>query len=158
MTEGAINIEDYEELKEQLESKENELKEQKDRYLRLLADFDNYKKNQAKRESDLLKYKYESLFKELLPVLDTLEYMEIDKENRNSGFEVLISQMKSVFTNHDVEKINPKFDKFDESESEAVALDNNPKVEDNIITEVWKTGYRYKDKIIRYAQVKVNKI
>lgn len=137
---------------------ENQVAEYKDKYIRLLADFDNYKKHQAKRESDLLKYKYESLFKELLPILDTIEYMSTDKENRESCFELLISQFNSILKNHDVNRIYPKYEDFDYNEAEAISIDNNPEYKNNIVTEVWKTGYSYKDKIIRYAQVKVNKI
>lgn len=130
----------------------NELNSWKTKYLYLAADFDNYKKRKAQQELDRLKYANEDLIKELLPVLDN-----IDKcSDASEGVKLIFKQFQNILFSKIL--IMPNVDKFDDSKHNAVMTVNMPNIEDGAIVEVIKSGYTYNDKIIRYADVVVNKI
>lgn len=133
------------------ENEYNELKSWKDKYLYLLADFDNYKKRKAQQESDRLKYINEDLIKELLPVLDN-----IDKcTDASDGVKLIFKQFQTILFNKIL--VMPDVSKFDETKHNAIMTVDMPGFEDGDIVEVMKKGYVYNDKIIRYPDVVVNK-
>lgn len=163
------NVEQAEEPKAEeqeldpVEKLEQELKEQKDQYLRLMADFENYRKNQLKKVSDLLQYGGEELIKKLLPVIDdferAVEHNEKtdDVEALREGFKLIYGKLKSNLEKEGVCVIPANAgDDFDENVHEAITMfpAPDPSLKGKIVDCATK-GYKYKDKVIRIAKVVV---
>lgn len=160
--------EESEETKEQtpeekIASLEAELAAQKDQYLRMLADFDNYRKNQLKKTNDLLKYGGENAFKNLLPVIDDFERAvehnkkTDDVEALKSGFELIYGKFKNYLEQNDVKEIPATAGTdFDENVHEAITMIPAPMEElKGKIVDCATKGYKYGDKVIRVAKVVV---
>ncbi len=142
---------------------EQELKEQKDQYLRLLADFENFRKNQLKKVSDLLQYGGEEVIKKLLPVIDdferAVEHNEKteDVEALREGFKLIFGKLKTNLEKEGVTVIPSNAgDDFDENVHEAITMfpAPDPSLKGKIVDCATK-GYKYKDKVIRIAKVVV---
>lgn len=136
------------------------LAEQKDLYMRLLAEFDNYKKRTLKEKSDLLKYGGESIIKNLLPVIDDLdravEHLPEEDSPIKEGVVLILKKFQSFLDQNNVKVIETKDAEFNTDFHEAATLfpaaseDQKNKVIDCI-----QKGYTYNDKVIRYAKVVV---
>lgn len=137
---------------------EKELAEEKDRFLRLYADFENYKKRTAaEKESAYLNATAQTL-SEILPIVDNLERALSAAEEENplkKGVEMVLSQVNTTFSKLGVECYGEKGDIFDPNIHEAVMHGEDESFEENTISEVFSKGYKIKDKIIRHAMVKV---
>ena len=114
------------------QSEYDELNSWKNKYLYLLADFDNYKKRKAQQESERLKYINEDLIKELLPVLDN-----IDKcTDASDGVKLIFKQLQNILFSKIL--VMPDVNKFDETKHNAVMSVDMPGFEDGDIVEVIK--------------------
>lgn len=137
---------------------EKELSEEKDRFVRMYADFENYKKRTAaEKESTYLNAKADTL-SEILPIVDNLERALAAAEEENplkKGVEMVLSQVNSTFTKLGVESYGEKGDAFDPNIHEAVMHGEDENFGENTVAEVFSKGYKIKDKIIRHAMVKV---
>lgn len=137
---------------------EKELAEEKDRFIRLYADFENYKKRTAaEKEASYLNATAQTIA-EILPVVDNLERAlaaETEDTPLKKGVEMVFNQMTSVFTKLGVECYGEKGDVFDPNIHEAVMHGEDEELAENTVSDVFSKGYRIKDKIIRHAMVKV---
>lgn len=158
-----------EEVKEEKhESKEldnikKQLEEQKDKYLRLLAEFDNFRKKTQKDIAMERKYANEMLILELIDVLESLERgLENSKKSENKdklieGIQLAYKQFKNVLEKHGLKAIKAVGERFDPYKHEVVMLTENDEHEEGIIMEEFAKGYMLNDKVIRCSKVRVSK-
>jgi molecular chaperone GrpE len=150
------------ELNVQFEAKQRDLEEALQRYLRLAADFDNYRRRTRQEMEDIRKTAAEHLIGELLPVLDNFERAlatarSIFPDNVVTGIDMIQRQLWHVLTQSGVELIEAAGKPFDPAVHEAfeqVVTDDAP--EGTIVEEVQK-GYLLSGKVLRPALVKVAK-
>ena len=117
---------------------------------RLQADFENYKKRVLKQQTEHLERAAEGLIEKLLPALDTFD---LALKHGGEGLEQVQGQLMAALEKEGLERIDPLGKPFDPNESEAVAHeegDGGP-----VVSEVMRTGYRFKGKLLRPAMVKV---
>lgn len=149
-----------------LQEENNDLKEEidslKDRYIRLQAEFDNYRKRSEKERIAARKYEAQALATELLPVIDNFEralQTEVDESNRGfyDGVKMVYEQFLQAMASQGVEVMDVVNKPFDPNLHHAVMQEEDDSIESNIVTEELQKGYMLKDKVIRPAMVKVNK-
>lgn len=148
---------------EQIEELQKQLAAQKDAYLRLMADFDNFRKNSAKDKQSLLKYGAEESLKKLLPVIDDFEraidHMEKSDEisSLKEGVNLIYEKFKTYLEQNNLTVIPAEMgDTFDENVHDAMTLfpAPTPELKGKIVDCVTK-GYKLDDKVIRFAKVVV---
>ncbi len=138
-----------------------DLAELQDRYLRLAADFENYRRrSRLEAESRALEQK-EALIAELLPVLDNLERALAAApahaaDGFRQGVEMTLKLLQNVFRAHGVESDDIVGRPFDPHRHEALAQRNDPAQPDHVVLSVLQRGYRRGDKVVRPAKVTVN--
>ncbi len=151
-----------EELRAQLEQLEKAYAELQDKYIRLYAEFDNYKKRIAKEREENLKYSNESLLRELLPVLDNLENaLKHAKDGGEffpfvEGVRLTFNQFLSILYKFGVERIDSLNEKFNPMRHEAVDYIEK-EGEDGIVIEELRKGYTYYNRLLRPSLVIVSK-
>jgi molecular chaperone GrpE len=139
---------------------QNNLQQEKDRYLRLFAEFENYKKRTARERIEMFKTAGEDIIISMLPILDDFEraLKEIDKmegDNHFKGVELINNKLRETLLNKGLEMMDvKKGDVFDSESHEAITQIPAPdkKLKGKIIDVVEK-GYTLGDKIIRYPKV-----
>ncbi len=143
------------ELKEKLTAAESELTEQKDKYLRLMAEYDNFRRRSQKEKEGIYSDAYGEALKSLLPVADNLELAVRYSEGEKvvEGVKMVLNQLHDTLTKLGIEEIETKT--FDPNVHNAVMHIEDDAYGENEIVEVFQKGYRKGDKIIRYAMVKV---
>lgn len=139
---------------------QQELQEQKEKYLRLSADFDNYRKRTLKEKIDLTKLAGEEIFARILPVLDNLERaMKSIEEAKDldavkEGMYLIYNMFKEYLGQQGVKEIEAMHQEFDTDVHDAItkipASDNNLKGK---VVDVIEKGYYLHDKVLRYAKV-----
>ena len=133
----------------------------KNQYVRLAADFDNYRKRQAQERESLLKYGAESTLKLLLPVLDTYirgkkacDEME-DTSQLRENYEVIFKQLFEALDKAGLKKIETVGKEFDPNLHEAVMQTPTNDHPDNTIIDELQSGYMLADRVLRAAMVNV---
>lgn len=152
------------ELEAKLERAEKEAKksadalaEANDKYLRMLAEFDNYKKRTAKEGEAKYANAYCDAVEALLPVFDNIERAAeyASDEQSKSGLLLIISNFKDVLSKMGVTQFGEKGEEFNADLHSAVMHVEDDSLGENTVAEVFQKGYKKGDKIIRYAAVKV---
>jgi len=150
----------------QCQSEEDKLKiqlsEANDKYIRLVAEFDNYKKRTLKERMELIKTAGEDLLKKLLPVVDDIERAKANIDNAKdleaikTGIELISNKFIDFLKQQGVQQIEALNKDFDTDHHEAVTKipSPNPEMKGKVI-DVVKNGYCLHDKVIRFAQVVV---
>ena len=137
-----------------------ELAEVKDKYIRLLAEFDNYRKRVARERGDLLKYQGENLIFDLLEVVDNLEralkHAEADPEKLREGLELIYRSFVDILNKWEIRSESSVGRQFDPLTEQAISIIPIPDVEPNTVLEELKKAYFYKDKLLREGQVIVS--
>ena len=132
-----------------------------ERYMRLMAEFQNYKRRAAKEKTDPLQYANEKIVGDLLPVLDNFERALAteteDIEGYVKGMQLIFDQLKTALGNAGLEEIKAMDEEFDPNVHNAVMTDNVEEKEDGTITKVLQKGYKLRDKVVRPSMVAVNK-
>ena len=148
------------ELEEQLASAQAEAKTSYDRFLRVSAEFDNYKKRILREISDSRKYANETLLKELLSVVDNLERaLTASKEDdaaTNSlidGIEMTLGELLKIFERFAVKPIEARGKPFDPTYHQAMGQEKTDKYPENTITQELQKGYSCHDRLLRPAMV-----
>lgn len=148
--------------KEEISKLKTENEELKNRYLRLAADFENFRKRQATERESLIKFGMEEMFKKMIEILDNFERAEKalaendNPENIKDAFKVLYKQFDESLKKLGLEEINAQGQKFDPNLHEAVMqTPSDENEEDTVITELQK-GYKYANKVIRPSMVNVS--
>ena len=132
--------------------------EWRDRYMRTLADFDNYRKRADREKQDFFKYALAGTLRDLLPVLDNFDRAldhagEGDEFHR--GVALIYKQFFDVLTKHGVKVIDESNVRFDPNIHEAVVREENPSVPSHTVVQVLQKGYFLHDRLLRPAMVKV---
>jgi len=143
----------------ELINKEKELAELKDKYLRLIAEFENYKKRTTKEKEDFAKYAKENIIAAILPILDDFERAKKNKEEDIKGYLLIGQKISDILSKQNLQKINiSKNEVFDLDKHEAISSIpvKEKKKKGKIIEEV-ESGYMLSDKIIRYPKVIIGK-
>ena len=144
---------------ENSEKLEKELKEAKDNYLRLMAEYDNFRKRSAKEKDRIYGDTKSAVYLELLQVLDNfdraVENADASEEDFRQGMRMIHQQLISIFQKDGVEAFGKPGDEFDPNLHNAVMHEENDEKGENEITDVFQKGYRMGDRIIRHAMVKV---
>jgi len=141
---------------------EGKLVEAENRYLRLQADFDNFRRRSRIDLEASAKYRAQSLVTDLLPALDNFERalkMEVDNEQAKSllqGMEMVYRSLLEALKNEGVEVIEAVGKEFDPHLHQAVMQAENENFGPNIVVEEFQKGYLLKDRVIRPSMVKVN--
>lgn len=148
-------------LEKELESAQEKTNEALDRLLRVQADFENFKRRTQKEKGEVSQYTLESFISKLLPVLDNFDlalgHSDTDNlEAYRKGVELVSKQLNDVLQSEGLKEIAAQGEAFDPNFHHGVAVDNNPDVDDQQITEVFQKGYELKGKVIRPSMVKVN--
>ena len=146
-----------------LEKANMELQEQKDKYLRLLAEFDNYKRRSARERIELSQTAGKEIIISLLDVLDDCDRAEkqLQQENNTrdmSGVLLVFNKLRNVLQSRGLKAMESLHTEFDVEKQEAISEvpAPSPELRGKVIAEVMK-GYYLNDKIIRFAKVIVGK-
>lgn len=132
-----------------------------DKYQRLMAEFENFRKRNDKEKIEMFDQGSINTILKLLPVLDNFERgieaipKDVIDENINQGFVKIYNQMKAIFDEIGVTYIEALGKEFDPNLHNAIMHDEDKDKDTNVITEEFQKGYKYKDKVIRYSMVKV---
>ena len=135
-----------------------ELDESKDKYLRLMAEYDNFRKRSAKERLDLSATIKGNTIGEILPVFDNFERAlaaETEDTNYKAGVEMIFKQFGDMLTKLGVEIIDPIGQTFDPNIANAVNQIEDENLGENEVAQVFQKGYKIGDKVIRYAMVVV---
>ena len=165
LEEEELKDEAEEETVEEEEKKEPETTEEDEaletKYLRLMADFQNFRKRTEKEKSDVYAYANEAIALRLLTVMDNFERALEHKDNPDeafaNGMELIFKQLKDVLTESHVEEIEALGKEFDPNFHNAVMMEEKEGFESNTVSEVLQKGYTLNDKVIRPSMVKVTK-
>lgn len=130
----------------------------RDRYLRTLADFDNFRKRSEREKGEFFKYALAGVMKDLLPVLDNfdraLEHAE-EGDDFHKGVAMIYKQLFSQLQKHGVTVIDEAGVAFDPNIHEAVVREENDTVPSHTVSEILQKGYFLHDRLLRPAMVKV---
>lgn len=150
-------------LEDQLDSLKSELEEMKDKYYRNLAEMENYKKRTSNEMIKERKYASQSLTDKLIDSLEVLTQATNTKTNDKQmenflyGFKMIKDMMLAALKDEGLSIIETKVgDKFDPNIHEAMETEYNPELSEGIITKVSKTGYKFKDRVLRPTLVVIN--
>jgi molecular chaperone GrpE len=144
-------------------SLEEKIKELEMENLRLRADMENLRKRAFKEKTEFARYANENLLGEIIPVCDNFERAtqvnvnDPDMEKFLKGFRMIQDQLDYVLKNAGLEKIQASGQKFDPNFHEASEVVEDSDAEEGTIIEVMRTGYKFGEKIVRPALVKVKK-
>ena len=129
--------------------------------MRLMAEFQNYKRRAAKEKADTLQYANEKIVADILPVLDNFERALTteteDIEGYAKGMQLIFEQLYKALENAGLEEIKALDEDFDPNVHNAVMTDNIEDKDDGKITKVLQKGYKLRDKVVRPSMVAVNK-
>lgn len=130
------------------------------KYLRLAADFQNFKRRTEKEKSDIYAYANEKLVTELLGVLDNFERALAREEDwadkkMLEGMALILKQLHTVLEKSGMEEIKAEGEAFDPNFHHAVMTESSDQYESGQITEVFQKGYLLNQKVIRPSMVKV---
>ena len=154
---------DPEELKNLLIEKSQEAKENYDRFLRLAAEVENFKKRQEREISEVRQFANENLIKELLPVLDNLERaLEHSRQSEApealmEGLELVNQDFLKVLGRFGITPLNSVGERFDPTYHHAVMEEEAPEVEDQTVLKELQKGYLMQNRLLRPAMVVVSK-
>lgn len=144
----------------ELEEKDNLLKEKEERYLRMYAEFENYKKRTEKEKQNTALYAKADVVEMLLPVIDSMENaiaIETADENLKQGISLMFEQTRMFLEKNGVEEIGKVGEEFNPELHDAISIQEVENANSGEIISVFRKGYKIKDRIIRHAMVIVAK-
>lgn len=162
-TNDTSGTEDVDTLRHDLEVKAEEARTTQDKYLRLAAEFDNFKRRAQRDQGDAIKFANEKLIKDLLPTIDNLERAIQSAQEQNSsgplleGIVLTHKQLLETLTKLGLQQISSLGEPFDPAKHQAVAQVESETAPPNSVIEEYQKGYFLHDRIIRPAMVTVAK-
>ena len=154
---------EVENLRQALAAKELEAKNNYDRFLRQVADLENFKKRSAREREDVSRFANEALIKDLLPVVDNLERAVAHASGGGNGkpivegVEMVLKGLLDVLAKQGVTQISAVGEPFDPAKHEAMAQVESDVHEPNCVVEEVHKGYALRDRLLRPALVSVAK-
>jgi molecular chaperone GrpE len=151
---------------EEVERMAGQLVENRDKYVRLLADFDNFRRRAHKDRQDVIQFGHENLVKDLLSTVDNLDRAiehahqsdDGDLGSLLQGVELVQRELYAVLAQHEVNVINAEGSEFDPTLHEAMAQVHDDSAPPNTVIEVLQKGYQLRDRLLRPARVVVAKV
>lgn len=140
-----------------------ELVQLKDKYLRTLAEYENFRKRSEKEKAQMFELGAKSIIEQLLPVVDNFERAlehipEEEKENSFAkGVEGIYKQIQKMFSDCDIQAIEAVGQKFDPALHNAVMTEEEGDAEEDTVTADLQKGYTYRGNVVRHSMVKVKK-
>ena len=162
-TEETVEVEEVTEAPEfsEVDKLKNECAEINDKFVRLQAEFLNFKKRTEKEKSNLYKFANEKLFVDLLPLMDNMERALASTESGSDGIidglKMIKKSLDELFVKNDVHSIEAIGQEFDPELHHAVMSDESDDHEAEHVIEEFQKGYKLNDKVIRHSMVKVSK-
>jgi len=145
-------------------SEENpELLQLKDKYLRTLAEYENFRKRSEKEKAQMFELGAKSIIEALLPVVDNFERAlgHVQEEEKDSpfvkGIEGIYKQIQKMFADCNIQEIEALGKKFDPALHNAVMTEEEGDAEEDTITQDLQKGYTYRGNVVRHSMVKVKK-
>jgi molecular chaperone GrpE len=151
------------ELREKLQAKEKESQENYERYLRQVAEVDNFKKRVNREKEDAIRYANENLIRDLLPVIDNLERAIAHAQGGGNGkplvdgVEMVLRGLLDVFSKYGVAQVPAVGAVFDPGKHEAMAQVESTEHQPNTIIDEHHKGYLFRDRLLRPALVTIAK-
>ncbi len=144
-------------LSGELEGKSKAYDELNDKYLRMMAEYDNFRKRSQRERDGIYASAYEEALKEFLPMSDNLQrsLAYAGTENFAKGIEMIVNQFSDTLKRLGIEEYGKRGDPFDPNIHNAVMRTDDDSLGENTVAEVLQKGYRKGDKILRFAMVKV---
>lgn len=137
---------------------QRELADLRDRSMRTLADFDNFRKRSERERQELRRYAVTEPMRDLLEVVDNLE-RALDAggsaDDLKQGVEMIVRQLRDMMRRHGVEAVDAEGQPFDPSVHEAVQRQDSDEVSEQTVLAVFQKGYRIHDRLLRPAMVSV---
>lgn len=150
-------------LREQIAAKERECEENYDRYVRQLAELDNFRKRTKREKDDAIRFANEALMRDLLPVIDNLERAVAHSKGGGNGkplvegVEMVLKGLLDALTKHGLIQVSAVGELFDPAKHEAMAQLATEGYAPNTVVEEHHKGYRLGDRLLRPALVTVAK-
>ena len=147
---------------EEIQQLKNNVQEEEEKYLRLYAEFENYKRRIQKENQTMKAYKAQDVLNDILPTIDNIERaLQIEGEDEQfkslqKGVEMVYESLLNALKNNGLEKIEAEGQQFDPNVHQAVVQDDNPDYESGQVTQELQTGYKLKERVLRPSMVKVN--
>ncbi len=146
-------------LETKLKEAEAKAKDSFDKYLRQVAEFDNYRKRTTAEKASMYSNGVRDTVEKLLPVIDNFERAVNSFEDKESslfvGVDMILKQFREVLTALGVEEIPAEGEPFDPNLHNAVMHIEDESCDTNVVVEVFQKGYKMGDKVIRHSMVKV---
>ena len=158
--------EEIKKLKEELANKDKEIDEYKEKIRYHQAELINYRKRKEEEVTNRLKYANQDLISELILILDNFERaIRLDDNNLTDelskflkGFKMMYASFDDVLKKYGLTEIEAEHKEYDPNTMEALMTDSDKDFKDGEVLEVLLKGYRLKDRVIRPASVRVNKL
>ena len=151
-----------EESKDPIEALKEELERQKDKYIRLMAEFDNYKRRTSKEYERLVESANERLMLDIIEVRESFE-RALTMTGKNEGYITFLEGMKLIFTKLDenlkkngLEVFTEVGDEFDPEIHDAMMKTPHDEIQEDHIIEIYEKGYKLKNHVIKHAKVIVS--
>ncbi len=135
-----------------------ELASEKDKYIRLCAEYDNFRKRSAKERLESYSDATSKVIADILPIYDNFEralMCETTDETFKKGTEMIFNQFSEALKKLGIEIINPVGEEFDPNLAQAINQIEDENLGENVVAQVFQKGYKIGDKVIRYAMVVV---
>lgn len=152
---------DIKALETELEKKETEVQDLKDRYQRLMAEFENARKRTAKETTRMFDMGAKDVLEKLLPVVDNFErgLAAVSEEEKDNAFvqgvDAIYKQLMTVFSEIGVQPMDAVGKEFNADYHNAVMHVEDEAFGENIVAEEFQKGYLYKEQVLRHSMVKV---
>ncbi len=154
--EETVEISEVDSLKEELEALKKEKIELNDRFLRTLAEYENYRKRTQREKDAIYGDATADAVKKLLPILDSFDRASnypCQDEEFKKGIDLIGNSIKEAFDNMGLKEIPAMDQQFDPNFHDAMMHIDNPAYGENVITDVYRKGYTLNDKVIRCSMV-----
>lgn len=148
-------------IEDKLKAAEQKAAENWDKYLRQLAEFENFRKRSNAEKAGMYNNGVRDTVEKLLPVIDNFDraFASVSDEDKESsvykGIEMILKQIMEVMASIGVEEIPAQGEPFDPNVHNAVMHIDDESCDENVVVEVFQKGYKHGDKVIRPSMVKV---
>ena len=162
-TSGEESVESSQAVEEGSSEENPELLQLTDKYLRTLAEYENFRKRSEKEKAQMFELGAKSIIEALLPVVDNFEraLSHVQEEEKDSpfvkGIEGIYKQIQKMFADCNIQEIEALGKKFDPALHNAVMTEEEGDAEEDTITQDLQKGYTYRGNVVRHSMVKVKK-
>ena len=138
----------------ELEAAKAQLAEKENQYLRLYAEYENFRKRSEKEKTDCYNTAYGDALTAFLPLIDSMtQALQFSPEDE--GIKALAKQLSDILTKLNITEIESDGAQFDPNVHNAIMHEENPELGENVVTQTFQKGYKRGDKVLRCAMVKV---